>query len=102
MFAKYSWTQVQGPKIILDSANTSIATFTVQYNLSTDTTLAFRLIAKDDKNATGADDVKVIDIYISHPNPNQHSIANANINQTVNVGNNVTLDNSGAKNIVFL
>jgi hypothetical protein len=68
--------------------------------LSTDTTLAFRLILKDDKNATGADDVKVLDKYI--PPPNQHSIASAGTNQTVNAGNNVTLNSSGAKNIVFL
>jgi hypothetical protein len=63
--------------------------------------LAFRLIAKDDKNATGADNVKVIDKYIPDPNPNQHSIANANIS-IVNIGNSVTLDSSGAKNTVLL
>ena len=63
--------------------------------MSTDTTLAFRLIVKDDKNATGADDVKVIDKYI--PPPNQPPIASAGTDQTVNAGNKVTLDGSGSK-----
>jgi hypothetical protein len=92
---KYSWTQVEGPNIRLDGANTSIATFTAPSNLSTDTTLAFRLIVKDDKNATGADDVKVKDKYI--PPPNQHPISNAGTDQTVNAGDKVTLDSSGSK-----
>ena len=48
------------------------ATFTDSSNLSTDTTLAFRLIVKDDKNATTAID-KVIDKYI--PPPNQPPIS---------------------------
>ena len=92
---KYSWTQVEGPNVRLDGANTSIATFTAPSNLSTDTTLAFRLIVKDDKNATGADDVKVIDKYI--PPPNQPPIASAGTDQTVNAGDKVTLDGSGSK-----
>ena len=71
----YIWVQTGGPHVVLNRANTSIATFTAPSNLSTDTTLAFRLIVKDDKNATGADDVKVIDKYI--PPPNQPPIASA-------------------------
>ncbi len=75
---------------LLNRANTSIATFTAPSNLSADTTLAFRLIVKDDKNATGADDVKVIDKYI--PPPNQLPVANAGTDQIVNSGDRVKFD----------
>jgi chitodextrinase len=64
----YSWTQTAGPAVKLNDANTPIATFTAPSNISSDTTLGFRLTVKDDKNATVTADVRVIDKYIPPPN----------------------------------
>src|SRR5690348_16353231 len=56
----YSWVQISGPRVKMDGANTSIATFTTPSNISADTPLVFKLIVKDSKNATSIADAKVI------------------------------------------
>ena len=92
----YLWTQTSGPAVKLDGANSPIATFTAPSNISSDTTLVFKLIVKDNKNAASdATTVKVTDKYV--PPPNQPPVANAGQNQTVNSGESVTLDGSGSR-----
>jgi PKD domain len=89
----YSWTQISGPIVKLDGANSPIATFTAPSNISADTNLIFKLKVKDSKNATGTVTVKVTDKYV--PPPNKPPISNAGPDQTVNAGDTIKLD--GAK-----
>ena len=91
----YSWTQISGPTVKLDGANTSIATFTAPSNIPADTNLIFRLTVKDSKNAAGTADVKIADKYI--PAPNKPPIANAGADQTVNATDSVKLDGTKSK-----
>lgn len=87
--ASYSWIQIAGPRVQLDGANSPISTFIAPSNISADTNLVFRLTVKDDKNATGISELKVIDKYI--PPPNHQPIANAGTDRTVNAGDSVRL-----------
>jgi len=93
--ASYSWIQIAGPRVLLDGANSPIATFTAPYNISADTTLAFKLTVKDDKNATGISEPKVTDKYI--PPPNRQPIANAGSDRSVNAGDSIRLDGTKSK-----
>jgi PKD domain/NHL repeat len=91
----YTWKQVGGPSVVLNGADTSIATFTAPSDISSDTDLTFELTVTDSKNATNTATVKVTDKYI--PPPNQPPTANAGSDQTVNAGDTVTLDGSGSR-----
>ena len=90
----YTWKQIAGPAVMLNGADRSIATFTAPSNISSNTTLAFKLTVRDSNNASNIGTVKVIDVYI--PVSNQPPIANAGTNQTVNASDKVTLDGSGS------
>jgi len=91
----YLWTQMSGPTVKLDSANSPIATFTAPSNISKDTTLVFKLTIKDSKNATGKDDTKVTDKYV--PPINKRPLANAGKDQTVNETDIVHLDGTKSR-----
>ena len=91
----YLWTQTAGPTVKLDGANTPIATFTAPSNLSSNTTLVFKLTVKDNKDASNIATAKVTDKYIQPPN--QSPTANAGIDQIVNAGDNVHLDGTKSK-----
>jgi len=92
----YSWVQISGPRVKMDGANTSIATFTTPSNISADTPLVFKLIVKDSKNATSIADAKVIDKYT--PPPNRPPIANIAVNTSMVHGvKKVTLNGSGSR-----
>ena len=93
----YAWKQTGGPPVVLNNANTSIATFTAPSNISANTVLAFRLTVKDSKNTTGIDDTTVIDKYT--PPANQAPIANAGADQIVNAGDKVILDATSSKDL---
>ena len=93
--ASYSWIQIAGPKVQLNGANSTIATFTAPSNISADTTLAFKLTVKDSKNASNKVNVKVIDKYT--PPPNQPPTANAGKDQTVKAEDVVHLDGTKSK-----
>ena len=86
----YLWTQMSGPTVRLDSANSPISTFTASSNISKDTTLVFKLTVKDSKNASGEDEAKVTDKYI--PPINNRPLANAGKDLTVNETDIVHLD----------
>ena len=90
----YSWVQTDGPKVTVNNANSAIATFTAPTNISSDTDIHFKLTVTDDKNASSNAAVKVVDKYI--PPPNRSPVANAGSDQTVHVGDKVTLDGSGS------
>ena len=49
--ASYSWTQIAGPPITLNGADTSAPSF-IAPTVSSDTLLKFSLTVKDDKGAT--------------------------------------------------
>jgi Tetratricopeptide repeat/PKD domain len=91
----YSWKQVGGPSVVLNGADTSIATFTAPTDISSDTDMTFELTVTDSKNATNSATVKVTAKYV--PPPNQLPTANAGSDQTVNAGDTVTLDGSGSR-----
>ncbi len=92
---RYSWIQKSGPKIKLDGATSSIASFTVPSNISSDMAVVFALTVSDSKNASSKDSVNVTVKYL--PPPNKQPVANAGNDQTVNSGDIVTLDGNGSK-----
>jgi large repetitive protein len=92
---KYSWKQIRGPAVTLYGADTIEPSFTAPSNISSDTTLIFKLTVADNKNATNTADVKVIDKYF--PPLDKPPIANTGVNQTVNAGDVVTLDGSKSR-----
>ncbi len=91
----YTWKETEGTPVVLNGANTSIATFTAPKGISSDTDMTFELTVTDSKNATNTSTVKVTAKYV--PPPNQPSIANAGLDQTVNAGDKVILYGSGSK-----
>jgi Flp pilus assembly protein TadD len=91
----YSWMQTAGLRVRLDSVNTSIASFTVPSNISSDTDLIFRLTVEDSKNTTSTDDVKVT--VKPARIPNKSPIANAGIDQTVNAGDTIKLNGTASR-----
>ena len=91
----YSWVQIDGPRVELDSGNTTRVTFIAPANISADTNLIFRLIVADDKKSNSTDEIKVTIKYI--PPPNKHPVANAGTDQTVNASSIVHL-NAGKSN----
>ena len=90
----YSWTQIAGPAIKLDGANTATPTFTAPSQRAIDTPLKFALIAKDNKGAASNNSaiVTVTVKHINHP-----PLANAGTDQTVNAGYIASLDGSKSK-----
>jgi hypothetical protein len=86
----YLWKQIGGPSVILNGANTSIATFMAPKNISSNTDMIFGLKVIDNKNASNTADVKVTDKYVPPP-PHRPPISNPGTNQTVSTGkHNVT------------
>jgi hypothetical protein len=90
----YSWTQVAGPAITLNGADTDTPSFTAPSNLPSDTPLKFTLTAKNDKGAesTSPATVTVTVKHINHP-----PVADADQDQTVNAGYVVSLDGTKSK-----
>ncbi|MGD8568060.1 MAG: S8 family serine peptidase [Gammaproteobacteria bacterium] len=83
----YHWTQVAGPTVTLIGANTTTVTFDVP-TVTVTTVIALRLTVTDDAGATGFDEVS---ITINAPVQNNPPSVNAGVDQTVNVGDSVTL-----------
>ena len=84
------WSQSQ-----IQRSTTSIASFTVPSNISSDTDLIFALTVADSKNASSIDNVKIT----SRPalSFNKPPIANAGEDMMVNAGNIVKLNGTGSK-----
>ncbi|WP_206606287.1 glycosyl hydrolase family 18 protein [Steroidobacter cummioxidans] len=57
--ASYRWTQTSGPTVTLNGATSATATFTAP-QVTTSTSLTFRLTVTDNLGATGTDDVTVV------------------------------------------
>nr|WP_298727432.1 glycosyl hydrolase family 18 protein [uncultured Steroidobacter sp.] len=57
--ASYRWTQTSGPTVTLNGATSATATFNAP-QVSTSTSLTFRLTVTDNLGATGTDDVAVV------------------------------------------
>jgi tetratricopeptide (TPR) repeat protein len=93
----YSWLQFEGPIVKLNGADSSMATLTAPSanNISADTDLIFKLTVTDSKNATSTDNVKITVKYI--PLPNNRPVANAGVDQTVNVGDTISLDGTASE-----
>ena len=90
----YSWVQTSGPPIILNDSDTERPSFIIPSNISTDTSLRFALIVKDDKGADSKNSA-VVTITVKHLN--RSPVADAGKNQTVNAGHIATIDASGSK-----
>src|SRR5687768_13344023 len=52
----YAWSQIAGPSVTLNGANTATASFTAP---SSNTSLSFRLVVTDNSGATGTDEVTI-------------------------------------------
>jgi len=88
----YQWTQISGTTVSIVNANSANASFTAP-NISSDTTLTFRLTVTDNSGAT-ATDIMAVNIK-NIPIQNQPPIANAGSDQSVNENTTTTLNGSG-------
>ncbi|XXF78940.1 myxosortase-dependent M36 family metallopeptidase [Myxococcaceae bacterium GXIMD 01537] len=86
----YHWTQVGGPTVALNGANTAELSFTAPDVLA-DTTLVFRLVVSDDLEAGAAHDVAV-----TVKNVNRAPSAHAEAIGTGKRGNSITLTAAGS------
>jgi len=89
-----SWSQLTGPVVTLQGANTATCTFTAP-SVTTDTTLSFRLTVSDGKGGTSSDDVNVLD----HPTTsttNNPPTVNAGPDQSVAFPSSATLSGTAS------
>ncbi len=89
----YAWSQLSGPTVSLQGANTATCKFTAP-SVATDTALSFRLNVNDAKGGSSSDDVNVL-VHVSTPT-NSPPTANAGTDQTVSSGTAVTLQGAGS------
>lgn len=87
----YAWSQVGGPAVSLTGADTDVVGFTVP-NVLVTTVITLRLTVTDDAGDTGSSDVRITINALVVNNPPQ---VNAGVDQTVNVGDLVTLSGNG-------
>lgn len=90
--AAYAWTQIAGPALALDGADTARLSFTAP-NVREDTTFTFRLRVTDDGGATADDTVNV---DVRNLLINTAPVADAGLDAQVNEGDAVTLAGSGS------
>jgi hypothetical protein len=86
----FTWTQTAGTPVTLSGTDTANPTFTAP-SVTAQTTLTFQLTVQDDH---GASSTATVNIFVN-PSTNQHPIASAGPDQTVNEGS-VTLDGSAS------
>ena len=89
--ASYSWTRVAGPDVVLIDSNTNTVSFVVP-TVTVITIITLRLTVADDAGDTAFDDVN---ITINASLPNNAPTADAGVDQSVSVGDSVTLSGSG-------
>jgi hypothetical protein len=91
----YAWQQIPNPNITIGSANTMIWSF-IAPNVSTDTTLTFKLAVTDNKGITSTDNVNVIvrdrNSLPNDTNTSNQLIADAGQDQIVEEGSIITLE----------
>lgn len=90
--AAYAWTQIAGPALALDGADTGALSFTAP-NVREDTTFTFRLRVTDDGGATADDTVNV---SVRNLPINTAPVADAGLDAQVNEGDAVTLAGTGS------
>ena len=88
----YAWNQTAGPSVELGNASSANMSFTAPDVGAAGDTLTFEMTVTDNDGANSTD---TVDITVNNVAVNQPPEANAGNNQTVNEGNNVTLDSSG-------
>ncbi len=86
----FLWTQIVGPSVTLFIPTSSTPTFTTP-QVSVTTVLTFQLVVNDGKVNSSPSTVNITVLHINQP-----PIANAGPDQTVNVGNLVTLNGTGS------
>ncbi|WP_102798712.1 PKD domain-containing protein [Bowmanella denitrificans] len=89
----YAWTQLSGPAVTINNANTADGSFTAPL-VTADTDFVFRLTVTDDDGATATDDIRVTVQDI--PPPNQAPVAQAGTDTTIALGQAVTLDGTAS------
>ncbi|WP_455219902.1 PKD domain-containing protein, partial [Kaarinaea lacus] len=86
------WTQVAGPPVTLNGANTATVSFDVP-EVQQQSIITLRLTVVDDGGADGSD---AVSITINAPLPNNAPVANAGVDQRVAGGDLVTLSGLGS------
>ncbi len=78
----YSWRQISGTPVTLDSANTAVVTFTAPEDISKDAVLRFELNVTDAKNSSNDAFVAVTVTHIPLPPPKSSSPPPVNIDSS--------------------
>ncbi len=89
----YTWTQVNGPAVLLYNDTTSTPSFYAPSGLLSDTSLTFQLIVNDGTYSSLPD---LVTVTVRSANTVHAPFANAGTDQTVNENNTVQLDGSAS------